>query len=158
MEETRTGGAGLTGTDIKDRALSLAESQKERIAKRVAAASNAWQNIGRELRDGGDAETAAFADRMSARVAKVERYLAEHDVTDMAESAKGLARREPLLFFGAAFACGVLAARFFRGMRFGSGATSGVTTAAQPTLEPEPRIDAGNGHRTPGYGGYHVDS
>ena len=41
-------------------------------------------------------------------------YLRDHDMNDLVRDAEDYARREPLIFFGAAFAAGFIAARFLK--------------------------------------------
>ena len=41
-------------------------------------------------------------------------YLRDHDMNDVVRDAESYARREPLVFLGAAFAAGFIAARFLK--------------------------------------------
>jgi hypothetical protein len=73
------------------------------------------QNLGSSKTDSGLAEAAAkYTDTAAQKLQDVAGYFENRNVREMARDLEGFARRNPAVFFGAAFGLGMLAARFFK--------------------------------------------
>ncbi len=105
-------------SQMADRAMSGAEPRLEdgrmRLADGLQSVAQAFKTSGRELRDGQHSQIAQFTDQAADRVERLSSYLQARDVRSMMSEAQEMARREPALFLGAAFAAGLLGARFLK--------------------------------------------
>ncbi|MBV9950087.1 MAG: hypothetical protein JOZ69_24820, partial [Myxococcales bacterium] len=77
--------------------------------------------VARTLRDAGDKidsppgiELDRYVSRAAEGVERASAYLRERQLRDVMRDVEGYARREPALFFGGAFALGLLASRFLK--------------------------------------------
>lgn len=101
---------------------SLADSRRQ-AAEQVGGIANALHSAGQHLRGEQQERIAGLADGFADQVDQVAAYLRDADFQRLARDVEGLARRQPALVFGAAFAIGLLGARFLkssegRGERF----------------------------------------
>jgi hypothetical protein len=94
-------------------ASAQASTQKERAAQALDSVAKSLYESGSSLRE-NQPQIAAIADQAASRVVDASAYLREHDLRDLVTETEGFARREPLIFLGAAFALGFAAARFMK--------------------------------------------
>ncbi|MDQ2747102.1 MAG: hypothetical protein M3T96_07580 [Acidobacteriota bacterium] len=116
--------AAETATNVvgqaKEKASSLIGEQKDNVAAGIGAVADSIRKIGEDMRGDDDKpnQIAAFAaqygDSLAAQVENFSRYIEDRDFTELKRDAESLARRNPTLFVGGAFALGVLAARFLK--------------------------------------------
>ena len=123
-----TGTAHDTGQDVRakteetvstlvDSATQVAETQattqKDRAAETLGTVAQSIRDAGSGMRE-QQPQIASFAEQAASRVEDVSTFIRDHDVRDLVGEAERLARREPLLFLGGAFALGFVAARFLK--------------------------------------------
>jgi len=119
------GTAGQTGETIKEQAKEMVdhaqEQTQEMLTTRKEQAVSELGNIAQAFRQTGDQlrekEQTAAADAITQVANQVERfsnYLSNKEITDLLDEAENLARRNPELFLGGAFALGLLASRFLK--------------------------------------------
>lgn len=92
---------------------SLADSRRQ-AADQVGGVANALHSAGQHLRDEQQERIAGLADSFADQVEQVASYLRDVDIQRAARDVESLARRQPALVFGAAFALGLLGARFLK--------------------------------------------
>ena len=118
-----------TASTLVDQAQQVATTQvttqKERAASTLDAVAKSLYESGAGIRD-QQPQIAAIADQAASRVVDASAYLREHDLRDLVRETENFARREPVLFLGAAFALGFVAARFMK---------ASAPKPAQPTGE-----------------------
>lgn len=123
---------------------SFAETGKDRVAEQLDHVARALRSTGDGLRN--EQETAPisqYADRIGDKIEEASRYLREHQAIDLMDEVESVARRQPLLFIGGAFAVGIAIGRFFK-----STAAASFDSGGGP-------IDTGYGGSEPGgSGGY----
>ncbi len=105
-------------TRAADIGFKQADRGREQAADGVAKVAQTIRRVSSDIEGQpaiADAATGAAdqADRFAA-------YLREHDARDMINSVEDAARRQPLLFLGAAFALGVAASRLVKAAGSGS--------------------------------------
>ena len=94
-------------------ASTQANAQMTRAASLLAGVANSIQQTGETMR-GEQPQIASIADQAASRVEGISDYLRDRDFNEVVRDAESYARREPLLFLGAAFALGFIAARFIK--------------------------------------------
>ena len=106
-----------TASTLVDQATQVAstqaKTQKERAASTLDAVAKSLYETGSGMRE-QQPQLASLADQAASRVVDASAYLREHEVRDLVREAENFARREPVLFLGAAFALGFVAARFIK--------------------------------------------
>jgi ElaB/YqjD/DUF883 family membrane-anchored ribosome-binding protein len=106
-----------TASTLVDQATQVAstqaKTQKERAASTLDAVAKSLYETGTGMRE-QQPQLASLADQAASRVVDASAYLREHEVRDLVREAENFARREPVLFLGAAFAIGFVAARFIK--------------------------------------------
>jgi len=94
-------------------ASAQANSQMTRAASLLDGVAQSLYETGTNMRD-QQPQIASVADQAASRVEGFSSYLRDHDMNDVVRDAESYARREPLVFLGAAFAAGFIAARFLK--------------------------------------------
>ena len=94
-------------------ASTQANSQMTRAASVLDGVAQSLYETSTNMRD-EQPQIASVADQAASRVEGFSSYLRDHDMNDVVRDAEGYARREPLIFLGAAFAAGFIAARFLK--------------------------------------------
>ena len=126
-----TGNTGTTGTGaegIGGMARNLATEAKQKAGEQVRSsvdkgrtrAADTLQEVARTLMGASEGEenpAAPYMNRAGEQVQRLAEYLRDSDVRQMVTGAEQFARRQPVLFLGAAFAVGVVAARFLKSTR-----------------------------------------
>lgn len=98
-----------------DTAQSIAMDQRQNAAQSLTAVSNAVSQMGDQLRQNDQtAPIAGVIDAAATQIQHVATYLQHHNVQQMVDEVRDVARREPALFLGGAFVLGLLAARFLK--------------------------------------------
>lgn len=128
--------------DVMDQAKKSAEtsitSGKERAAESLADVADALRQAGEHLRSQDKASLTDYVVRAADKVEAASFYLQRRTLSDVLGDVGGLARREPALFLGGAFALGLLGGRFLK--------SSGSRTAEKPESgesDSKPVADAG---------------
>jgi len=107
------GDSGIIGR-VRERAAAQLNTQKDRATDGVGNVVQAVRNATRELRDQHHETMAEYIDRTVEQVERFSSRLKNKDVTELVQDAQTLARRQPAIFIGSAFALGLLGARFFK--------------------------------------------
>jgi hypothetical protein len=102
-----------TASTVVDQAAQVANTQQEKVAQTLEGVAKTLRESGSNMRD-QQPQVASLADQAASRVDDAAIYLREHTITDLIDQAESFARREPILFLGAAFAAGFVAARFLK--------------------------------------------
>jgi hypothetical protein len=109
-------GGGSTGIVDRVRHTAAAQltSQKTRATDTLGSVAAAIRQSSQPLRDNNQAMLADYAGKAADQLEQFSTRLRERNLTELMDDAKRFARRQPALFVGAAFAAGVLAARFLK--------------------------------------------
>jgi len=113
QSHTGEGDSGIMGR-VRERAAAQLNTQKDRATDGVGNVVQVVRNATRELRDQHHETMAEYIDRTVAQVERFASRLKNKDVTELVQDAQTLARRQPAVFIGSAFALGLLGARFFK--------------------------------------------
>ncbi|HEX2142375.1 MAG TPA: hypothetical protein VHK28_08925 [Candidatus Limnocylindria bacterium] len=109
--------AGKAASDVVDSAKSTATEranmQKERVASGIQQVAEAIHRVSGELRVDQPA-VASVADTAAQQAERIGSFLRESDVNQLVRNTEDFARRQPLIFYGGAFAIGLLASRFLK--------------------------------------------
>lgn len=105
----------------KQRAVHMASQQKERAIERVNTLAEALRASGDCLRRNQEDRVAEYIERASDRLTSYAERLRDRDLQDMLREARDMARRNPSLFLGGAFAVGFALTRFLKSSRSEAG-------------------------------------
>ena len=121
-------------SQAQDVASSQANTQMTRAASLLDGLAQSLRQTGESIRS-DQPQIASFADQTVDRVEGISSYLRDHDFNDVVRDAESYAKREPLIFLGAAFAAGFIAARFLKASapQSGSRARYGVMDRSSVT-------------------------
>jgi hypothetical protein len=111
--------AGQAYEAVTEKATSTLDQRKTTLTSGLTTVADSVrqvsQNLGSSKTESGLAEAAAkYTDTAAQKLQDVAGYFENRNVRDMARDLEGFARRNPAIFFGAAFGLGILAARFFK--------------------------------------------
>lgn len=108
------GGARGVMDRVRDGASSQISQQKDRATDGLTSLARAVRQSTQSLRDNQQGTVAQYVERAADRIEQLSTRLRERDLKELARDAEQFARRQPAVFIGAAFAAGVLAARFLK--------------------------------------------
>lgn len=103
-----------TFRDAREKAASSLGDSRRQAADQIGGIATAFHSAGDHLRGEQQERVADLADSLAGQVDQVASYLRDADLQRMARDVENLARRQPALVFGAAFALGMLGARFLK--------------------------------------------
>lgn len=109
-----------TGTDggiisrVRDRATAQLNTQKDRATDGIGNVAEVVRNATRQLREQHHEGVAEYIERSADQLERLSQRLRNKDVAELLRDAQSLARRQPALFIGSAFALGLLSARFLK--------------------------------------------
>lgn len=132
--------AKTTLRDAKDKAGSSLADSRRQAADQIGSIAGVFHRTGEHLRSENQERIAGLADSFAGQVEQVARYLRDADLRTVGRDIERLARERPAVVYGAAFAVGLLAARFLKSG--GSSETSRNTDAWNTDADYE-RIRAG---------------
>jgi ElaB/YqjD/DUF883 family membrane-anchored ribosome-binding protein len=113
------GTAGQAFGAATQKATEVLEEKKVGLAGGLTSVADSIRQVGDTLRE-SDEETgvtekaAQYGDTLAQQIEKISHYFERNDVRTMVRDMEGYARRNPAVFIGAAFAVGMLAARFLK--------------------------------------------
>jgi len=99
---------------LKGQAAGQLASQKDRASEELGSIATAVRGTSKPLRDQKQDAIAEYVDKAATQIERFATRLRERDVQDIVNDAERFARQRPAVFVGAAFAAGVLAARFLK--------------------------------------------
>jgi hypothetical protein len=107
------GGNGIVGR-IRDTAAAQLNSQKDKATQGLGTVASAVRESTQNLRNQQHDVAARYVEQAADQIERISTRLREKDVVELLSDAQQLARRRPALFVGAAFAIGVIGARFLK--------------------------------------------
>lgn len=126
IDSTSASARGLMDR-VREGATAQLSSQKERATDGLGSLAQAVRQSTQPFRDQKQDVIAQYIERAADQLEGFSARLRDRDINDLVGDVQQFARRQPAMFIGAAFAAGVLAARFLkssggnRGYRPGSG-------------------------------------
>ena len=112
MEPT-TQDSGIAGR-VRKHATEQLATQKDRATDGLGSVAQAVRDTTQHLRTQQHDTVARYAEQAADQIERFSQRLKEKDVSELLEDAQQLARRQPALFIGGAFALGLLGARFLK--------------------------------------------
>jgi ElaB/YqjD/DUF883 family membrane-anchored ribosome-binding protein len=107
------GGNGIVGR-IRDTAAAQLNSQKDKATEGLGTVASAVRESTQNLRSQQHDVAARYVEQAADQIERFSARLREKDITELLSDAQQLARRRPALFIGAAFAIGLMGARFLK--------------------------------------------
>ncbi|MBA3345367.1 MAG: hypothetical protein H0T44_08715 [Gemmatimonadales bacterium] len=114
VKEQVVGQAKNSFQQARERATSSLADSRKQAADQIGGIASAFQRTSEHLREEDQDRIAGLTDTLAQQVEQVATYLRDSDPRAMARDVENLARRQPALVYGAAFALGLLGARFFK--------------------------------------------
>lgn len=111
--------AKSTLRDAREKATSSLADSRVQAAEQIGGVASAFHSVGAHLREENQERIANLAESLAGQVDQVAGYLRQADMQRLARDVEGLARRRPALVFGAAFALGLIGARFLKSTESG---------------------------------------
>jgi hypothetical protein len=104
--------------ELADKAESTARSRlqsgKNDAANTLHRVANTLRQSGSSLRDEEQNLAGEYIDRAAQQIERAAHYVRDTEFGEIVERVEGFARRQPVAFVGAAFALGLLGARFLK--------------------------------------------
>ena len=99
---------------VRDSAVAQLSSQKDRATDGIGSVVAAVRQSTGQLRDQQHETIAKYVEQAADQIDRFTQRLREKDVRELVNDAQRLARRQPAVFIGSAFALGLVAARFLK--------------------------------------------
>jgi hypothetical protein len=99
---------------LRQQANARLSSQKDRALDGVEGVTEAIRQTTQSLRDRQHDTIAGYIEQVVGQIDRARENLRQKDVGQLITDAQRLARRQPALFIGSAFAIGLLGARFLK--------------------------------------------
>lgn len=112
MEQT-THDNGIVGR-VRERATAQLATQKDKATDGLGTVAQAVRGTTEHLRTHQHEAVANYAEKAAEQIERFSQRLKEKDITELLNDAQQIARRQPALFIGGAFAIGLLGARFLK--------------------------------------------
>jgi hypothetical protein len=118
IEQVKSTAADAYGT-ATSKATEKLEEQKSSFSSSLTSVAENIRKIGRNLGEEGPesgltSSAATYTDTAADKIEQAARYFERHDVEAIYHDVEDLARQNPAIFIGGAFALGFLAARFLK--------------------------------------------
>ena len=111
--DTNSTNTGLVGK-VREQATAQLSSQKDKATEGLGSVAQAVRQTTQHLRDNQHETVAHYAEQAAEQIERFSQGLKNKDVGELMNDAQRLARRQPALFVGGAFALGLLGARFLK--------------------------------------------
>jgi hypothetical protein len=102
---------------VKESATAQLTTQKDRGTDALGSVAQAVRSSTQKLREENHDAIAGYVERAADQIEDWSRRLRERDVDDLLTDVQRLARRQPAVFVGSAFALGLVGARFLKSSR-----------------------------------------
>ncbi|HEY2866883.1 MAG TPA: hypothetical protein VGJ02_07315 [Pyrinomonadaceae bacterium] len=104
---------------VATKAKTAVNEQKNQFSAGLKTVADSIRHMGGQLRDAPESNrltdvTSDFTGKAAGTIDNVANYFDRKDPREMVRDVQGFARRNPAIFFGTAFALGLLAARFLK--------------------------------------------
>lgn len=109
--------AGRAGQQAKTKARSTVDSQKSKAAETIGHVAETLRGSTDQLRQQDHDQIGQYVASAADQMERFADYLRTTDTDELVRRAEDMARRQPALFLGGAFALGVLSARFLKSSR-----------------------------------------
>ena len=106
-------GSGIVNK-VKEQATAQLSSQKDRATEGLGTVASAVRQTTQSLRDQQHDAVAGYVEQAADQIERFSERLKNKDVTELLNDAQQLARRQPAIFIGGAFALGLVGARFLK--------------------------------------------
>ena len=116
VEEIKTA-AQSAARQAQEAGRDFVHAQKENLAHKVDEYAGAVRATAERLRNDEGNVLATPAQKAAEQLEQISRYLREKEPADFLDDLESFARRKPEVVFGALFAVGLAAARFFKASR-----------------------------------------
>ena len=118
-DRTNTGIGGDRGNTgivdrVRERATAQLSTHKDQATEGLGTVAQAVRQTTQSLRDQQHDTVAQYVERAADQIERLSDRLKNKDVTELLDDAQQLARRQPALFIGGAFALGLVGARFLK--------------------------------------------
>jgi hypothetical protein len=108
-----TQASGIVGR-VREQAAAQLDSQKNKATDGLGSVAQAVRETTQHLREQQHDTVAQYAEQAADQLERFSERLRGKDVGELVTDAQRLARRQPALFVGGAFAIGLLGARFLK--------------------------------------------
>lgn len=126
--QPQTAGSGGIVNRVKESATAQLTNQKDRGTDALGSVAQAVRSSTQRLRDEQHDTIAGYVDKAADQIDSWSRRLKEKDIDELLTDVQRLARRQPAVFIGSAFALGLVGARFLKSSRqqneYGQGSES----------------------------------
>jgi len=106
--------AGQVMDQAREQVKTQLAGQKDRATDGLGTIAQALRQTGDQLRAQDQGVVSQYAEQAAQAIEGFSDYLRDKDVDDLVFEVENLARRQPTVFLGSAFALGFLAARFLK--------------------------------------------
>jgi len=104
---------GIIGK-VRERATAQLTAQKDKAVEGIGSVTSAVRQSTQQLRDQQHDTLAGYVEQAANAIDRLSEQLRTKDLGELFEDAQRLARRQPALFIGSAFALGLIGARFLK--------------------------------------------
>ena len=117
---TQAAGENANGADagivdrVRERAGAQLATQKDKACDGLGTVARAFRRTTQELREQQQDSLAEYIDGAADQLERLSSGLKKKNVGDLFHDVQQVARRQPVVFVGSAFALGLLSARFFK--------------------------------------------
>ncbi|HJR60568.1 MAG TPA: hypothetical protein VJ813_14250 [Vicinamibacterales bacterium] len=108
-----THATGIAGR-VREQATAQLDTQKNRATDGLGSVAQAVRQTTQHLRNEQHDTVARYAEQAADQIERFSQRLREKDVGELMNDAQRLARRQPAMFVGGAFALGLVGARFLK--------------------------------------------
>jgi hypothetical protein len=143
--------AGKAQETAKTKARSTVDSQKSKAADTIGTVAQTLRGSTDQLRDQNQEQIGQYIASAADQMERLAEYLRTTETDELVRKAEEIARRQPALFLGGAFALGILSARFLKSSRRAQFEESGDRQMAIDTFD-ERRYGASSFGATSGTG------
>ena len=116
QQQTQGDGGGIVDR-VKQSATAQLTNQKDRGIDALGSVAQAVRSSTQRLRDEKHDTIASYVDKAADQIETWSRRLKEKDIDQLLTDVQRLARRQPAVFIGSAFALGLVGARFLKSSR-----------------------------------------
>lgn len=106
-------GSGIVDK-VRESATAQLTTQKDRAFEGIGNVAQAVRQSTHQLREQEHDTLAGYVEQAADQIDRFARQLRDKDMTELLDDAQRLARRQPAVFVGSAFALGLLGARFVK--------------------------------------------